>query len=137
MQLMQMFCCHQYIHHTCVMQLSACCGLLCPLCRANIHEYINKKLETRRQKLDADILSLFSRIHLDIIKIENVYNRRLIINFITLQKYCHINYKAIIKICKKIKKSLHIDIVDYFTGMLNKKGIIKPKESRHSSCILS
>ena len=119
------------------MQLSACCGLLCPLCRANIHEYINKKLETRRQKLDADILSLFSRIHLDIIKIENVYNRRLIINFITLQKYCHINYKAIIKICKKIKKSLHIDIVDYFTGMLNKKGIIKPKESRHSSCILS
>jgi hypothetical protein len=136
-QLMQMFCCKQYIHHKCIIHLSTSCGFSCPMCRANIHEYISIKLETRQQKLDAAILSLLSRIHLDIIKIENVYNRRLIINLITLQKYCHINYTAIIKICKKIKKSLHIDILNYFIDVLNKNGIIKPCESQHHSCVLS
>jgi len=134
-----MFCCKQYIHHKCVIHLSASNSLLCPMCRANIHEHISTKLESRQQKLDAAILSLLSSIHLDIIKIESVCNKRLIINTITLQKYCHINYIAIIKICKKIKKSLNIDILNYFIDVLNKNAIIKPCKSinEHRSCVLS
>ena len=137
-KLMHMFCCKQYIHHKCLINVFAYSTVLCPLCRANVHEYMASKLETKEQKFNAAILSLLSNIYINIIKIENIYNRKLITNPTILQKYCHINYTAIVKICKKIKKCLHIDIQDFYINIVNKNGIIKPpKEREHHYCIVS
>ena len=86
--LMQMFCCKQYIHHKCLVHVFASSTILCPLCRANVHEHMTSKLETNEQKYNAAILSLLSNIYINIIKIENIYNRNLITNPVILQKYC-------------------------------------------------
>jgi len=136
--LMEMFCCKQFIHHKCLVHVFASTTILCPLCRANIHEYMISKSKTHQQKLDTTILSLLSNIYLNIMKIENVYNNKIILNPKILEKYCSINYTAIIKICKKIKKCLYIDVLDLYIGIINKRKIIKPLESsEHHKCIIS
>lgn len=140
-KLMQLFCCKQYIHHKCLVHVFASSTILCPLCRANVHEHITSKLETNEQKYNVAILSLLSNIYINILKIENIYNRKLITNPIVLEKYCNINYTAIIKICKKINKCLHIDILDFYLNIINKNGIIKPSKAierhRRHRCVLS
>jgi hypothetical protein len=82
-------------------------------------------------KYNMTILSLISNICLNIIKIENIYQEQLVHNRHILHKFCHINYIAVEKICKKILKLLHIDVRNYFENIMLKKNIIK-KYTKHS-----
>jgi hypothetical protein len=131
-QLMHMLCCKQPIHYTCLLQTIAY-NESCPLCRSNVFEYILHN----QKHFDAQILSLLSHIQLNIMKIQRIVNMKLIKNPMILEKYCHINYTAVIKICKKIRKKLDIDVSQYFIEFMHKTNVLKCKETKQTSCSLS
>jgi len=131
--LMKTLCCKHYIHHRCLMHTLVYCNSSCPLCRQDIIKaYFNKNLDREslsgEQKFHLDVLSLVGIIHLNITRIETVYNQ--IQNTKIRNRYCDINYMAVIKIAKKIHKYLHIDVVDYYIQIMRKKGILHPQASQ-------
>ena len=121
--LMKTFCCHNEIHHTCFVQCMAFCSSSCPLCRTEIVQAIKCDPNNKKEKFDTEIISLISNIHLNIMNIESVC-REFKIKSKFLQKYKKMNQNAILKICKKVKKYLHIDIKQYFLDFMNKNKII-------------
>ncbi len=124
--LMQTFCCKQNIHHICYINTVLYTSDLCPMCRKPISDYFAvQNALSIFDKYNMTILSLISNICLNIIKIENIYQEQLIHNSHILHKFCHINYIAVVKICKKILKLLHIDVRNYFENIMLKKNIIK------------
>jgi hypothetical protein len=42
-----------------------------------------------------------------------------------MKKYCEMNYIAIMKTCKKIKKYINIDSFKYFKDIIDEKNILK------------
>ena len=135
-QLMNMICCNQNIHYTCFMK-NIMYNTTCPLCRSDIAT-INKNKQTEKHYFDAEILSLLSNIQLNILKVETVYAKKLIANTRIMKKYCHLNYLAVMKTCKKIKKHLHIDVLQYFTDIMSTHCILQLYNEKDTvSCALS
>jgi len=122
--LMKTFCCHNYIHHKCMVHTLAFSTSGCPLCRSDIATAIKYDATYPREKFDGDIISIISHIHLNILRIENICKSKLITNSKMLKKYKQINYTAVIKICKKINKYLHIDVRQYFKDIILKNKIL-------------
>jgi hypothetical protein len=130
--LMKTFCCHNYIHHKCLVHSLTYSNSYCPLCRSIINRTINCNINDNKERFDAEILGLVSNIHLNIINIETYYYNNRVSNKI-LNEYIKINKKAIIKICKKIDKRLGINIRDYFIKIIeNKKIFIELLPSSYS-----
>jgi hypothetical protein len=132
--LMKTFCCKQNIHHICYIESVLHTSDLCPMCRNPVSDYFAKQ-DTLcvNDNYNMSILSLISNIYLNIIKIENIYHKHLIRNEHILHKFCHVNYIAVVKICKKILKLLHIDVWNYFSNIMQKKNIMKIyNNSKHS-----
>jgi len=107
--LMQTFCCHNYIHHNCLVKSLAFSNPQCPLCRITIKKVLLYNVRDKKESFDSEILSLIGRLYQEIEKIKSC-NKELIKNKNIIKIYKDINLKAIIKICKKIKKMLAIDI---------------------------
>lgn len=123
-KLMKSFCCNYYIHYTCQMKTITKCSCNCPICR----KYIIENLSNITNEFDLynnEILSLLSYIQLNIIKIETVYLKKLIVNERSMKRYRELNYIAIMKICKKIKKYIDIDSLQYFKDIIDEKKILK------------
>jgi hypothetical protein len=112
--LMKLFCCQNFIHHNCLVNSLAFCNTNCPLCRKTIQNVLTYHKNNIKECFDIEILSLISIIHKNIIKIEEYCKYNADNKFI--KDYKKLNYKAIIKICKKIKKSIAIDLNDYFVS---------------------
>lgn len=125
---MKTFCCSQPIHHTCYIAALVYTSQSCPLCRQPSFGYFQHKdmIKENIQKLNIEILSLISCIHLNIIKVENICESHIIRNHNIRLKYCSINYNAVIKICKKILRYFYVDVKDYFLKFMHKKNILKP-----------
>lgn len=130
--LMKTFCCHKYIHHKCLVYSLAFSNSYCPLCRETLGKTLSS-CDTKNEKeiFDAKIISLISVIHLNIRKIENFYNTN---NNKIIPEYKKINYKALIKICKKINKKLCINLKEYFLLTVEKKGILKETPTQNGVC---
>ena len=122
--LMLTFCCHNYIHHACMIHALAFCNSSCPLCRTDIRNAIEYNPTNNKEKFDSEIMAIISNIHLGIMRIENICNQKLITHPKLLQKYKKMNHTAIIKICKKIYKYLHIDVMQYFLDVIHKHGVL-------------
>lgn len=123
--LMTTFCCHQNIHHTCFVHTMAFSKApLCPLCRADIANAIQYDKDNTKQVFDANIISIISYIHLNMMKIKDVCEKKLIQNTELMKKYKKINHTALIKICKKMNKHLHVNTVQYFLDTKAYKNII-------------
>jgi hypothetical protein len=110
--LMKLFCCHNFIHHKCLVNSLAFCNSNCPLCRKTIHNVLAYDKNNIKECFDIEVISLIGIIHKNILKIEEYCKNNTDNKFI--KDYKKLNYKAIIKICKKIKKSIAIDLKDYF-----------------------
>ncbi len=128
--MMKTLCCKNYVHHRCLLHTIIYCNSSCPLCRQDIiNTYFNRNVVresmTDEQRFHIDVLSLLSTIHLNIMHTETVYNK--IQNIKIRERYCAINYMAVIKIAKKIHKYLHIDVVDYYLQLMRKKDILHPQ----------
>jgi hypothetical protein len=123
--LMKTFCCHNSIHHVCLVHtLAFTTNSSCPLCRSPMLNVIKYDVTNIREKRDADLLGLISNIHINIMNIENICKNKKIKNSKVLQKYKEINNQAIVKICKKIYKRLNIDLKQYFINFINRNGIL-------------
>lgn len=122
--LMKTFCCHKYIHHKCLVHTLSFSNSCCPLCREIINKMIICNLDDDKEEFDTKILSLISIIHINIIKIENyiLYNK--VTKNRIIREYKIVNYKAIIKMCKKIDKKLGLNIKSYFIEVINKNKFI-------------
>jgi len=137
--LMKTFCCHNFIHHHCLVHTFAYSNENCPLCRAPIQDSIRFNPTNLEESLDAEILSLISSVHLEMIKFYYVYNNQLIYRLSRKQNiiktFYQINITAVTKICKKIDKHLHINIKPYFLDIVekNKKTLIFKYEDNNCS----
>lgn len=129
---MKTFCCNQYVHHTCNIEALSKCNFSCPMCRKNIYENTSYYINNDYNKLNYDVLALLSNIQLNIIKIENVYMKKLIINEKIMKRFCEINYISILKICKKIKKYINIECWDYFEKIININKIIRIRKKNYT-----
>jgi len=140
--LMKTFCCHNYIHHHCLVHTFTYSSINCPLCRSPIQNSIKFNPSSLQESLDADILSLISSLHLELMKIYHVCNNQLKFTLAKqniLQQFYQINMTAVSKICKKIDKHLHINIKPYFLNIVekNKKTInFKYEENNCSFCTI-
>lgn len=125
--LMSTFCCNQPIHHECLIRciLSNNVSPICPLCRQDMMNYFQNAsmIKDLQHKHNLQIISMLGKIHLNILKIENVYNKLQVKKKI-VKTYVSYNHKAILKICKKIKKHLHHDFTRYFQEIMAKNNII-------------
>lgn len=123
--LMKTFCCHNYIHHHCLVHTFTYAGMNCPLCRTPIQESIKFNPQNEQESLDAGILSLISCIHLEMMRIHHICNNQLKESLISrhhiLKQFYNINMLAVTKICKKIDKQLHINIKPYFLNIIEKQ----------------
>jgi len=119
--LMKTFCCHNSIHHICLVRV-LCSFASCPLCRKNIEKVLI--FHNDAEHYDAKIITLISVIQLNIDKIENIYQQKLIAKKY-LRKYCYYNYTAVIKITKKIDKYLHTSIKNHFAEVIINTKIYK------------
>jgi hypothetical protein len=128
--LMRTYCCKAYIHHTCLLQVLISHIPACPMCRADIPKIISYDINNPRQILDAKILSLLSIIQLNINKIEQIYNSKIIKNSKLLAKYKTFNYTAVIKISKKIDKHLHMNIKTFFTNVMKKHNVLVAEQEK-------
>jgi len=124
--LMMTFCCHNYIHHKCLVHTLAFSTPGCPLCRTDIAKAIKCNATEPREKFDADIISIISHIHLNIMRVENIIQQKLITSSKVLKMYKKMNYTAVTKICKKFNKYLHIDVRQYFKDFVEKHAILVP-----------
>ncbi len=120
--LMKTSCCHNSIHHLCLVKVLCSFVASCPICRARIEKVIVYNNDVERY--DNKILTLISIIQLNINKIENVYRQKLIPKKY-LRKYCYYNYTAVIKITKKIDKYLRTDIKGHFIELMSKTSLYK------------
>ncbi len=138
-KLMKMFCCNNVIHHVCLIQVLTSSVMSCPMCRSNLQKVIAYEQDQAIQQLDATILSLISVIHLNINKIEDTYKSRVISNAKLMKIYSYWNYMAVIKICKKIEKQLHLkDLRTHFMNIMQKKNILiedRPSRSKIFRCL--
>lgn len=118
--LMITFCCNQNIHHTCfVHSLVFSSSPNCPLCRRDIVKAMQYNSTNIKQTFDASVNSIISHIHLNLMKVKNVCDKKLISNPLILKKYKQITHLALTKICKKLNKQLHIDTKEYFLNCSN------------------
>lgn len=123
--MMQTFCCHNVIHHKCIVDSILHTSITCPLCREDFQQYFKNPPTTRCQAaIDCNVLSMISWIYLNIMKIENVWKHNWITDEKIKQHYITQNYTALIKICKKIKKCINIDLQDYFLDIVKKHKIL-------------
>jgi hypothetical protein len=124
-KLMKLFCCNNFIHHTCLVQVLTSRIPCCPMCRCDILKVITYESDDDLKELNATILSIISVIHLNINKIEYICNSNIIKNQKLLTLYRHWNYIAVIKICKKIEKHLALkNIKEYFLNVMKKNNIL-------------
>ena len=123
-KLMRTFCCKNLIHHICLMQVLTSPVSSCPICRSHILKVLCHDINNPKNVFDAKILSLVSTIQLNINKIEQVSNSKIIKNPQLHDLYRKNNYLAVVKICKKIEKQLHINIKDYFISVMKKNNIL-------------
>lgn len=121
--LMRTFCCHNYIHHKCLVHSLTYSKSTCPLCRSPIEKVIKNNKNDEKEGFDTVIIRLLSNMHLNIMNIEEFcINNKLDKKIISVYK--RINYKAIIKICKKINKRIGINIKEYFINLIEKRKIL-------------
>jgi hypothetical protein len=120
--LMPTFCCHNSIHHVCLVKVLCSFVASCPMCRASIEKAL--VFHNDREYYDTRILTLISVIQLNINKVENIYKQNCIPDKY-LRKYCYYNYIAVIKISKKIDKYLHSNIKGHFTEVIKNTNIFK------------
>lgn len=106
--LMNTFCCHNHVHHKCLVKSLAFSNMLCPLCRSSIDKVLSNNKYDEKECFDSNVLSLIAKIYQNKIKIENYYKNN--IDNKIIKEYKNINNKAIVKICKKINKKIAIDI---------------------------
>jgi hypothetical protein len=119
--LMKTFCCHNYIHHHCLVHTFTYSNIYCPLCRAPLQDSIKFNPANTEESLDSEILSLISSVHLELIKIHYLCNNQLRTLKPTISKtYYNINMTAVIKISKKIDKHVHTRIKPYFSNIIEK-----------------
>jgi hypothetical protein len=132
---MKLFCCDHYIHHVCLLECITRVSNECPLCRNDLIHYIKSPWYLHRYdaNYNIEIIKLLSNIHLNIIKIENIIQRKFILKSV-IQKYINANHLAIIKICKKVDKHLKLNCKQYFINIMNKNKIIIYKASNKSFC---
>lgn len=131
--MMQTFCCHNLIHHKCFIQSILSTSTACPLCRTDVVQFFRQQPKTNEECVNYNVLALISNIYLDIIKIEDVCNNMLIVSEKIRQHYIQLNYTALTKICKKIKKYTSIDLKDYFIDIINKHNILPKHMSTSKS----
>jgi hypothetical protein len=124
--MMQTFCCHNCIHHKCLVDSLMYSSSNCPLCRTSFKPFFADMEVSLKERADARILSMIIYIYLNILKIENVSKGNLIKDASIRRKYIYLNRTAVTKICKKIHKKLKIDLKDYFLGVLQKRNIMVP-----------
>lgn len=122
--LMKTFCCHNYIHHQCLVHTFTYSNVNCPICRTPIQDSIKFNPQNEEESLDAGILSFISCIHLELMKIYYLCNNKL--KYILMSRqyiiktFYEINMTAVSKICKKIDKQLYINIRPYFLNIIEK-----------------
>lgn len=127
---MQTFCCKNCIHHTCLFRVLSSNIASCPICRADIYKVL--KFTNEREYYNAKVISLISMIQLNINRIEDVVRQKYIFNHKYMKIFIQYNRLAIIKMCKKIDKNLHISCKQYFIDVMDKHGILKAETRPHS-----
>lgn len=127
--LMNTFCCQNKIHHVCLFRVLASDIASCPMCRADIYTVLKFKNET--DYYNARIISLISMIQLSINRIETII-RQGTMKEKYIRKFSEYNRIAVIKMCKKIDKNLHINCKPFFAELMNKHGILKENDKHHS-----
>jgi hypothetical protein len=114
-KLMRTFCCHNHIHHKCLIDSIISVSEKCPICRKDCLQFFDSSTyhtKSLEEQFNLDILSIISLIYLNILRIEKYINHNMPNNDPLTQKYSHINYIAIQKICEKIETFLHINVQD-------------------------
>jgi len=125
--LMKTFCCHQYIHHVCLVHTLTFGNALCPLCRTKIDTVISFNSNDREESLDSDILSIVSYMYIDFMRFSSIFRRSLIYNEKMAYDFYTTNLTALDKICKKIDKHLAINTREHFSRLVEKdKLTVKP-----------
>lgn len=119
--LIKTFCCKNSIHHVCLFRVLSSDIGNCPMCRAELLKVL--KFSNNREFYDAKIISLISIIHININNIE-AFIKRKVIKEKYLPIYIEYNRQAIVKMCKKIDKNLHINCQPFFIELMNKHGIL-------------
>ena len=136
--LMKTFCCNNYIHHLCLFRVLTSSNASCPICRADIHKVLAYKNE--HDYYNAKVISFVSIIQLNITRIEELIKLK-VIKEKHIDIFTNYNQIAVLKICKKIDKNLHINSKQYFQEYMKKSNILpevaRPKPRGLFECILN
>lgn len=132
--LIKTFCCKNKVHHLCLFRVLSSNIASCPMCRADLFKVL--KSGNNIEYYHSKVISIISIMYLNIDKIETIIkNKAIKEKYVPI--YIEYNRLAIIKMCKKIDKNLHINCKPFFIDLMNKRGIlIEQAKPNNHYCLL-